>query len=118
MIKLGQIHQLLTALKHANYDSLLQNASKRDDEIRALDEANKPIPKTAGEKFEAAWLTNFWGYAPVKETLEATADSRELPVTAGGLAWLIAQTVLREKAISNPVDSSFTLDEKVEKLKN
>ena len=101
----------------ANYGAMLQASSIQDDEIKALDEANKPIPKTSGEKFEASWLTNFWGYAPAKETLAATADSRELPVTAGGLAGLIAQTVLREKAISNPVDTSFTLDEKVEKLK-
>ena len=101
----------------ANYDVLIQNASKRDDEVRALEEANKPIPKTSGEKFEASWLTNFWGYAPAKETLEATSDSRELPVTAGGLAGLVAQTVLRERSIANQVDTSFTLDEKVEKLK-
>ena len=100
-----------------NYNILLQNASKRDDEIKSLEEANKPIPKTAGEKFEAAWLTNFWGYAPVKETIEATADSRELPVTTGGLAGLITQTILRERAISNPVDESFSLEEKIERLK-
>ena len=118
MIKLG-LDTPATDSQEAisNYDVLLQNATKRDAEVRALEETNKPTPKTAGEKFEASWLTNFWGYAPVKETIEATADSRELPVPTGGLAGLITQTILRERAISNPVDESFSLEEKIERLK-